>query len=48
MNLTTHFGLVPRLRMSGSVPLLTLYAIMEWMGQIYLLPFYVIYVCLIL
>ena len=32
MNLTTHFGLVLKLRMSGSIPLLTLYAIMEWLG----------------
>ena len=30
MKLTTHLHLVPRLRMSGAVPLLHLYAFMEW------------------
>ena len=31
--LTTHIHLVPRLRMSGAVPLLPLYAFMAWTGK---------------
>jgi len=32
MTLTTHFHLVPTLRMSGTIPLLPLYAFMVWTG----------------
>jgi hypothetical protein len=32
MNLTTHIHLVLRLRMSGVIPLLPLYAFMVWTG----------------
>ena len=39
--LTTHLRVVPRLRMSGAVPLLPQYAFMAWMGKIlsYLVDF---------
>ena len=30
MNLTTHLHLVPRLRLSGAIPLLLLSSVMEW------------------
>jgi len=32
MMLATHLHLVPTLRMSGAIPLLSLYAIMMWAG----------------
>jgi hypothetical protein len=37
VKLTTHFYLIPRLRMSGAVPLLRLYTFMAWTGRT--LPF---------
>jgi hypothetical protein len=33
MNFTVHLHVVPRLRMSGAVPLLPLCAFMVWTGQ---------------
>jgi hypothetical protein len=39
--LTIHLHLVPRLRMSGAMPLLPLYAVMVWVGKP--LPFAVIF-----
>jgi hypothetical protein len=36
VKLTTHLPLVPRLRMSGAVPLLLIYAFIAWTGKIYL------------
>ena len=38
LKLTTHLHLVPRLRMSGAIPLLPLYAFVAWTGKA--LPFY--------
>jgi len=35
MKLTAHLSLVPRLKMSGAVPLLLLYAFMERIGTFY-------------
>jgi hypothetical protein len=32
VKMTTHFHLVPRLRMCGAVPLLLLYVFMVWKG----------------
>jgi hypothetical protein len=32
VTLTTHLHLVPKLRMCGAIPLLTLYAFMAWSG----------------
>ena len=32
MKFTTHLNLVPRLRMSGAIPLLVLYTFMAWTG----------------
>jgi len=34
MKLTTHLHLVPRLSMSGAVPLLPIYAFIAWTGKI--------------
>ena len=36
--LTTHLHLAPRVRMSGAVPVLPLYAFMAWTGET--LPFF--------
>jgi hypothetical protein len=36
--LTTHLHLMPRLRMSGAIPLFHLYALMEWTGKTNFLP----------
>jgi len=33
VKLTTHLPLVPRLRMSGAVPLLLIYAFIAWTGK---------------
>jgi hypothetical protein len=35
VNLTSHLKLVPRLSMSGTVPLLPLHASVAWMGKIH-------------
>jgi len=34
MKLTTHIHLLPRLRMSGAVPLIPIYAFVAWTGKI--------------
>jgi hypothetical protein len=38
MKLNTYIHLVPRLRMSGAVPLLPLFALMAWIGTTLSLP----------
>jgi hypothetical protein len=35
VNLIAHFFLSPRLKTSGAIPLLPLYALMDWTGKIY-------------
>jgi len=41
MKLTTHFSLIPRLRLSGAIPLLPLYAFMACTGTLPL-PLYLV------